>query len=152
MKREETMIVSECCNALPYHTASSYPEVYKNMGKCSKCKEDSMFYEEDEFDEEIEQIVNCKLLEEELEKAHKQVKIAKDALKFLSRHPTSSLNYRYISKQALDEMFPEAEVSVRERGISEQIQEDICTYLDEYEIPQLCMDDLCQIVVDNFRK
>jgi len=49
-------------------------------------------------------------------------------------------------------MFPEAEVSVRERGISEQIQEDICTYLDEYEIPQPCMDDLCQIVVDNFRK
>ena len=44
------MIVSECCNALPY------PEVYENMGKCSKCKEDSMFYEEDEFDEEIEQI------------------------------------------------------------------------------------------------
>jgi hypothetical protein len=140
------MIVSECCNALPY------PEVYENMGKCSKCKEDSMFYEEDEFDEEIEQIVDCKLLEEELEKAHKQVKIAKDAFKFLSGHPTSSLNYKYISKQALDEMFPEAEVSVRERGISEQIQEDICTYLDEYEIPQLCMDDLCQIVVDNFRK
>ncbi len=42
------MIVSECCNALPY------PEVYENMGKCSKCKEDSMFYEEDEFDEENE--------------------------------------------------------------------------------------------------
>ena len=140
------MIVSECCNALPY------PEVYENMGKCSKCKEDSMFYEEDEFDEEIEQIVDYKLLEEELEKAHKQVKIAKDALKFLSGHPTSSLNYKYISKQALDEMFPEVEVSVRERRISEQIQEDICTYLDEYEIPQLCMDDLCQIVVDNFRK
>ena len=146
MKREETMIVSECCNALPY------PEIYENMGKCSKCKEDSMFYEEDEFDEEIEQIVDYKLLEEELEKAHKQVKIAKDALKFLSRHPTSSLNYKYISKQALDEMFPEAEVSVRERGISEQIQEDICTYLDEYQISQSCMDDLCQIVVDNFRK
>jgi hypothetical protein len=34
----------------------------------------------------------------------------------------------------------------------EQIQEDIRTYLDEYEIPQSCMDDLCQIVVDNFKK
>ena len=49
------------------------------------------------------------------QESQRQVKIAKDALKFLSGHPTSSLNYKYISKQALDEMFPEAEVSVRER-------------------------------------
>ena len=36
--------------------------------------------------------------------------------------------------------------------VREQIQEDIRTYLDEYEIPRPCMDDLCQIVVDNFKK
>ena len=35
--------------------------------------------------------------------------------------------------------------------VREQIQEDIRTYLDEYEIPHPCMDDLCQIVVDNFK-
>ena len=36
--------------------------------------------------------------------------------------------------------------------VREQIQEDIRAYLDEYEIPQPCMDDLCQLVVDNFNK
>ena len=36
--------------------------------------------------------------------------------------------------------------------VREQIQENIRTYLDEYEIPQPCMDDLCQIVVDNFKE
>jgi|TARA_Y100000310_G_scaffold2542_1_gene3270 hypothetical protein len=34
------MYLSECCDALPY------TETYENMGKCSRCKEDSMFYEE----------------------------------------------------------------------------------------------------------
>lgn len=86
------MIVSDCCSALPY------PEVYENMGKCSKCKEDSIFYEEDEFDED---------LEEELEIAQNQVEIAKDALKFLSGHPTRSLNYKYIADKALREISPE---------------------------------------------
>ena len=32
--------------------------------------------------------------------------------------------------------------------LREQVQEDIICYLDEYEIPQPCIDDLCQIVVD----
>ena len=32
--------------------------------------------------------------------------------------------------------------------LREQIQEDLICYLDEYEIPQPCIDDLCQIVVD----
>ena len=45
-------------------------------------------------------------------------------------------------------------MTVKEAGsiirMREQIQEDIRTYLDEYDIPQPCMDDLCQIVVDNF--
>ena len=36
--------------------------------------------------------------------------------------------------------------------VREQIQEDIRTYLNEYEIPQPCMYDLCQIVVDNFKE
>ena len=38
------------------------------------------------------------------------------------------------------------------KEVREQTQEDIRTYLDEYEIPQPCMDDLCQIVVDNFKR
>lgn len=32
--------------------------------------------------------------------------------------------------------------------LKEQIQEDIICYLDEYEIPQPCIDDLCYIIVD----
>jgi hypothetical protein len=34
--------------------------------------------------------------------------------------------------------------------IREQIQENIIAYLDGHEIPQPCIDDLCQIVVDCF--
>jgi hypothetical protein len=40
--------------------------------------------------------------------------------------------------------------------IREQIQEDIMTYMDplldrDYELSQSNIDDLCQIVVDNFK-
>jgi len=35
------MYLSECCDALPFI------ETYENMGKCSRCKEDTMFYEEE---------------------------------------------------------------------------------------------------------
>ncbi len=35
------MYLSECCDALPY------TETYKNMGKCSRCKEDTVFYKEE---------------------------------------------------------------------------------------------------------
>ena len=41
--------------------------------------------------------------------------------------------------------------------IREQIQEDIMTYMNplldnDYELTNLNVDDLCQIVVDNFKK
>jgi len=41
--------------------------------------------------------------------------------------------------------------------VSEQIQQDIMTYMDplldrEYELTNLNVDDLCQIVADNFKK
>ena len=35
------MYLSECCDALPY------TETYDNMGKCSRCKEDTIFYKEE---------------------------------------------------------------------------------------------------------
>tara|TARA_Y100000310_G_C19991904_1_gene494504 strand:- start:48 stop:182 length:135 start_codon:yes stop_codon:yes gene_type:complete len=34
--------ISKCCGALPL------TEIYDNMGKCSKCKEDTEFFKEDE--------------------------------------------------------------------------------------------------------
>ena len=39
------MLISECCGAIPL------TDTYDNMGKCSECKEDTEFYEE-ETDEE----------------------------------------------------------------------------------------------------
>jgi len=41
------MYLSECCDALPF------TETYENMGKCSKCKEDTMFYEKEIIMENI---------------------------------------------------------------------------------------------------
>ena len=35
-------LISECCGAIPI------TEPYENMGKCSKCKEDTEFYKEEE--------------------------------------------------------------------------------------------------------
>jgi len=53
-------------------------------------------------------------------------------------------------------------MTVREAGkvldIREQIQEDIASYMTVQEnskylvLPEECTDDLCQIVVDNFKK
>ena len=40
------MLVSECCDAIPMLPT------YENMGMCSKCKENTEFYEEGEEDEE----------------------------------------------------------------------------------------------------
>ena len=37
-------------------------------------------------------------------------------------------------------------------NLKEQIQEDIITYLDGYEYFEPMATDLCQIVVDNFKK
>ena len=36
------MLVSECCGAAPL------TDTYEDMGKCSECKEDTEFYEEDD--------------------------------------------------------------------------------------------------------
>ena len=36
--------------------------------------------------------------------------------------------------------------------VKEQIQEDILTYLEGYNYFEPMADDLCQIVVDNFKK
>jgi len=51
----------------------------------------------------------------------------------------------------LKELLKENRIMTKEE-CREQIQEDVRTYLDEYEIPQPCIDDICQIVVDNFKK
>ena len=40
------MLVSECCNALPWKL-----ETYDNLGLCSKCKDHSSFIEEEEINE-----------------------------------------------------------------------------------------------------
>ena len=37
------MLVSDCCNALPWHL-----EIYDNLGICSECNENSCFIEEEE--------------------------------------------------------------------------------------------------------
>ena len=39
------MLVSECCGAIPL------TETYDNMGMCSKCKDNTEFYEEEETDD-----------------------------------------------------------------------------------------------------
>ena len=33
-------------------------------------------------------------------------------------------------------------------SLTEQLQENILTYFDGYDIPQVVLDDLCQIIVD----
>ena len=38
------MLVSECCNALPWGL-----ETYDNLGICSECKDHSSFIEEEEI-------------------------------------------------------------------------------------------------------
>ena len=47
--------------------------------------------------------------------------------------------------------------NIRILDVREQIQEDIMTYMNplldnDYEFTNLNVDDLCQIVVDNFKK
>lgn len=51
------MYLSECCDALPF------TETYENMGKCSKCKEDTMFYKETDLDSYGN--VYCDIMDEE---------------------------------------------------------------------------------------
>ena len=51
--------------------------------------------------------------------------------------------------------YPEKENEMKK--LREQIQEDIMTYMNplldnDYEFTNLNVDDLCQIVVDNFKK
>ena len=40
------MLVSECCGAIPL------TETYENMGMCSRCKENTEFYEEENENED----------------------------------------------------------------------------------------------------
>ena len=50
------MLVSECCGAIPL------TDTYEKMGKCSKCKEDTEFYEENAMywtDEKVKEF--CKI-------------------------------------------------------------------------------------------
>jgi hypothetical protein len=37
-------------------------------------------------------------------------------------------------------------------SLTEQLQQNILTYLDGYDIPQVVLDDLCQIVVDTTKE
>ena len=43
VSRIYTNLVSECCNALPWHL-----ELYDSLGICSECKEHSCFIEKEE--------------------------------------------------------------------------------------------------------
>ena len=41
------MLVSECCGAIPL------TETYENMGRCSRCKDNTEFYDEEKKQGEL---------------------------------------------------------------------------------------------------